>query len=252
MILRRLTTALRKQDWVTVVIETLIVVFGVFIGLQVNNWNDAQAENRRSIQALGELRSEYEDIAVVVDELVAFYEGVIGDLQIVVATVHADEITDEAKGALIRALSYGDVFGDPPPPSGTFRDLQSAGDLRIISDKALRLRLIEYDQSLETINLSNAAITDMMAPFTPAFRRHSRLSTDYRLPKGDDFSFIDAELPAVVDADYAALLADPDFRIASEQYLRLQVGRYFNAKVAQSKVHQIQAIIDRNLAEGEP
>ena len=39
MILRRLTTALRKQDWVTVLIETLIVVLGVFLGLQVNNWN---------------------------------------------------------------------------------------------------------------------------------------------------------------------------------------------------------------------
>jgi len=43
MILRRLTTAFRKQDWFTVAVETLIVVFGVFIGLQVNNWNEARA-----------------------------------------------------------------------------------------------------------------------------------------------------------------------------------------------------------------
>ena len=43
MILRRLTDALRKQDWFTVVIETLIVVLGVFLGLQVNNWNEARA-----------------------------------------------------------------------------------------------------------------------------------------------------------------------------------------------------------------
>jgi hypothetical protein len=46
MILRRLTTAFRKQDWFTVVVETLIVVFGVFMGLQVNNWNAARAELR--------------------------------------------------------------------------------------------------------------------------------------------------------------------------------------------------------------
>ncbi|MFT5774992.1 MAG: hypothetical protein ACI9NG_000943 [Hyphomonas sp.] len=32
---------MRKQDWFTVAVETLIVVFGVFIGLQVGNWNDA-------------------------------------------------------------------------------------------------------------------------------------------------------------------------------------------------------------------
>ena len=39
MILRRLTNAIRRRDWFTVVIETLIVVLGVFLGLQVNNWN---------------------------------------------------------------------------------------------------------------------------------------------------------------------------------------------------------------------
>ena len=37
MILRRLATALRKQDWFSVAVETRIVMFGVFLGLQVNN-----------------------------------------------------------------------------------------------------------------------------------------------------------------------------------------------------------------------
>lgn len=234
MILRRLKAHVEKENWFAVAIDFLIVVTGVFIGIQVSNWNEVQAETRRSHQALIELRSEYEDIAVATNDLVSFYEGVIDDLQTVVATVQSGEVTEDDKGALFRAMTYGDVFGDPPPPSGTFRDLQSAGDLRIIRDKALRLRLIEYDQSIEIIDVSNAAITDMMAPFVPAFRRYSRLSTDYRLSRGADFKFIDAELPNVVDADFDALLADPDFRVASEQYLRLQVGRYLNAKVAQS------------------
>lgn len=38
MILRRITDAFRKQDWFPVAVETLIEVFGVFIGLQVHNW----------------------------------------------------------------------------------------------------------------------------------------------------------------------------------------------------------------------
>ena len=42
MILRRLTDSFRKQDWFTVAVETLIVVLGVFLGLQVNNWNAAR------------------------------------------------------------------------------------------------------------------------------------------------------------------------------------------------------------------
>ncbi len=58
MILRHLTDALRKQDWFTVVIETLIVVFGVFIGLQVNNWNESRAEKERAQEYLARIRTD--------------------------------------------------------------------------------------------------------------------------------------------------------------------------------------------------
>lgn len=60
MILRRLSEALRKQDWFTVVIETLIVIFGVFIGLQVNNWNAAHEERVREAAYLQRLHEDLE------------------------------------------------------------------------------------------------------------------------------------------------------------------------------------------------
>lgn len=37
MILRRLADAIRRQVWFTVLVETGIVVMGVFLGLQVSN-----------------------------------------------------------------------------------------------------------------------------------------------------------------------------------------------------------------------
>lgn len=58
MILRRLSDAIRRQDWFTVVIETLIVVFGVYIGLQVNNWAQDRADRRDYNAALERLRDE--------------------------------------------------------------------------------------------------------------------------------------------------------------------------------------------------
>ena len=64
MILRRLTTAFRKQDWFTVGVETLIVVFGVFIGLQVNNWNEARGDR---VDELSFLERLHPDIVRVED-----------------------------------------------------------------------------------------------------------------------------------------------------------------------------------------
>jgi hypothetical protein len=42
--LRRLAEGIRKQDWFIVVLEILIVVFGIFAGLQVDDWNRARLE----------------------------------------------------------------------------------------------------------------------------------------------------------------------------------------------------------------
>ena len=98
MILRRLATALRKQDWFTVAIETLIVVFGVFIGLQVNNWNQARADSAAYDEAL--IRFEAE-----IDRNVAELDRVIADLAISLpraeAAIEALQACDDAVGAKV-------------------------------------------------------------------------------------------------------------------------------------------------------
>ncbi len=64
MFVRRLTTSLRQQHWMTIVIELVIVIVGVFIGTQVANWNQARIEKaqtqRMLDQLVPELRAELE------------------------------------------------------------------------------------------------------------------------------------------------------------------------------------------------
>lgn len=55
MIFRRLSSAFRKQDWATVSVEIAIVMMGIFLGLQVNGWNQSRidrAEEAVFLQAL--------------------------------------------------------------------------------------------------------------------------------------------------------------------------------------------------------
>jgi len=37
---------MREQNWFTVVLEILSVVIGIFIGLQVDDWNERRKEQR--------------------------------------------------------------------------------------------------------------------------------------------------------------------------------------------------------------
>lgn len=61
MILRRIIAHFRKQEWTAIALDFVIVVLGVFLGLQVNNWNEARAASRQEAaliaQLAGDLRS---------------------------------------------------------------------------------------------------------------------------------------------------------------------------------------------------
>lgn len=52
MILRRLTQHIEDQNWFAVTLDFLIVVVGVFIGIQVANWNEANSERVLEQQVL--------------------------------------------------------------------------------------------------------------------------------------------------------------------------------------------------------
>lgn len=44
MILRRVIAHVKAQNWFAVAIDFVIVVLGVFIGIQVANWNAARQQ----------------------------------------------------------------------------------------------------------------------------------------------------------------------------------------------------------------
>jgi hypothetical protein len=58
MILRRVIEHVQEQNWTAMAIVFVIVVLGVFIGIQFSNWNAAQAGHARERLLLAELRVE--------------------------------------------------------------------------------------------------------------------------------------------------------------------------------------------------
>lgn len=58
MILSRVIDHVKKQHWTAIAIDFLIVVFGVFIGIQLGNWNEARANRVEERQLLTRLDDE--------------------------------------------------------------------------------------------------------------------------------------------------------------------------------------------------
>lgn len=143
MIARRIMERLRKQEWTAVAIEFAIVVLGVFLGLQANNWNQAAIDHRAEAAYLSQLRGDLQRIEGAVRDQIEFESfqgrlvGTVFDL------IEHDRSADRSRRIGI-GLSQLTMRRTLRMESPTFADLQSSGNLEIISDPALRADIISY------------------------------------------------------------------------------------------------------------
>lgn len=68
MILRRVIEHVKAQNWTAVALDFVIVVVGVFIGIQVSNWNDGRAANARKAEIIAALVTDLKDAIYVQKE----------------------------------------------------------------------------------------------------------------------------------------------------------------------------------------
>ena len=73
MLLRRIIEHVKTQNWTAVALDFVIVVVGVFIGIQVANWNDARAEEKAyqsaRLRLIDEIDTNLDKISVTQAEL---------------------------------------------------------------------------------------------------------------------------------------------------------------------------------------
>jgi hypothetical protein len=76
MVVRRIREHLVAHSWFAVCIDLLVVVVGVFIGMQVTNWNNRRIEHHQSLSYRSRLIDELDFNARQFAQQVAYYEQV--------------------------------------------------------------------------------------------------------------------------------------------------------------------------------
>lgn len=70
MIPRRVYEHVKTHNWFAVAIDFVIVVVGVFVGMQVSNWNEARRDRAREETYLAGLAKDLRDDIAEIDEIV--------------------------------------------------------------------------------------------------------------------------------------------------------------------------------------
>jgi hypothetical protein len=136
MLLRRLTLHVREQNWTAIGIDFVIVVVGVFIGIQVANWNDDRATARKAGVFTERLRADLVGEAWGYEMQVGYYTDVMVNAEKAADALEGDQApTDEA---LLVAAYRATQYNGNIRRRATYDELTSTGDIGLIGDPALR------------------------------------------------------------------------------------------------------------------
>jgi hypothetical protein len=142
MILRRITEHVKAQNWFAVGLDFVIVVVGVFIGIQVANWNEERLQAREGAQFTARLQTDLRYEQENWQALVAYLGVVRANADSTAAILERRvQATDEALLVhAYRATQYMYTVRW----RATYEELASTGSLGLIKDQALRDTAVQF------------------------------------------------------------------------------------------------------------
>ena len=180
MLFRRIASHVRDQNWTAVFIDFVIVVVGVFIGLQVANWNEAkqrEAEAERLLETLVVDLAEVREVLVWQQERYTLYIDTLDDLM---DALESDAPVSEAFAG--ESLTTILNFHLPPDLPLSFQDMLSAGRLDRLQSSAVRDGLRDYAAQVSLTQRATGLLSqsfldalDRMRPYI-GFERPDELS----------------------------------------------------------------------------
>ena len=144
MILRRFSENIRSQNWFAVTVEFIIVVVGEFMGLQVQDWNEARKERVEEHVLLSRLHVETQELLEtqreVLDGLSERADVLMGVNPLLFSQKPLRVISDLE----CANISSSHVFRRPPDELPVLDEMLSTGRFGVLQDEDIKEHLRDY------------------------------------------------------------------------------------------------------------
>ncbi|MEN7341739.1 MAG: hypothetical protein AAAFM81_02305 [Pseudomonadota bacterium] len=193
MLFRRIKKHVKEQDWFAVGIDFVIVVVGVFIGIQVANWNESVNDRSRAENYRDRLSQEMTINRGRLDSRLGSFASQIEYGLFAMDATSAPIDRDQA-WEVIRAFFQSSHAFTISLQHGTYDEIMSSGDLALLNDQDLVNALAEFYTfaGYDTISV------------IPDFRENVRRLVPFELQR-----YLQSECYSVSDSDNHFLIDCP-------------------------------------------
>ena len=152
MILRSVTQHVKDQNWFAVGIDFFIVVVGVFIGLQVANWNDTRSDARAERALLERLHEEVTEAQALDAVTRALFiddrkQNLVSARHVMLGLAERTELTDAECQAI--GFSHLPLFGGGAIP--ILDELRATGEITLIRNENIAREVSNLTSLFENV-----------------------------------------------------------------------------------------------------
>jgi len=128
--------------------EIILVVIGILIALQINNWNEERKQTKEEIETLKNIKSDFENTIVEFEENNGFRKRIIATIRVFYNLIHTKQ--NNYSNQQLDSL-MGNLFINPTynGQSETLNILFNSGKINIISNDSIKNALVLWPQQVE-------------------------------------------------------------------------------------------------------
>jgi len=196
--------------------DFVLVVLGVFLGLQAQSWATDRADRARAQQYIERIESDFAAILAELETCKRISAASVDSIEYVRSSIQAranarDESPPEQFAASLIVMTGGVM---PPGRSAAYVEMISSGELRLLKNEELRAALIGYDQAAETNRDTWLLLREMLNPMMVVLYRHVALRKE---------TYAQAEIG---DYDIDGLASDPEIITALSAFMGAATNAY--------------------------
>jgi hypothetical protein len=215
MILRRLSQSLKEQNWTAIWIEFILLVAGVFLGIQVANWNATRVDEVRAKAYLERIKDNLNTDLQSIQRRDVFWRQVIAYGDQAIRYAETGELAEGSAWKTVLAFYQASQVWPWATYDITYQELSNSGELGLIRDDSLRGELTRYftesaGDDLNYILSVQPEYRKIVRGITPVVVSNQIWAKCWKLPNAYEQFLLDCESP----------MSEADAQIVLDNYLK--------------------------------
>ncbi len=157
MLLRRVIHHVREQAWTAIAIDFVIVVIGVFMGIQVANWNEASSTRAKGETFTEQLKTDLRAESWRYQFLLEYYRDVRAAAEAAAAAIEGKVVMGNE--ALLVNAYRATQYKEGISRRSTYDELVSTGNIGLIADREFRQLAVRTYSTPAIEHIVNDGIT---------------------------------------------------------------------------------------------